>query len=246
MALPRKNNKRKPDDADREDTAPKRRRRAPRDHSSHSSHPDSTPAPRRITRGMAARTPNFALNPGLPYTSRIQEQLPRQRPPPPAPSATPADWARQYLHLEPAPDPAGGWYQRGPPLRAAHNAAMLQLAYNDFRPFDADSPQVRRVPPTWRNTLDGPRSHPITRIRYGNLTKPMLGRHGEVWVNTTAQTATTPHQIGNSQFRATQDAQPSWTALATSDLPDGHPLLVRAPPPDEQDDAPDPESDEDA
>ncbi|OIW24588.1 hypothetical protein CONLIGDRAFT_691988 [Coniochaeta ligniaria NRRL 30616] len=220
MAPTTRSNKRKADDAAHEDAAPKRRRRAPEDRNYHG-RPINIPRRHMVTRGVHAEFPHVQLNPGLPYTGRLQDH---PRPIRPVHQCAPFDWTAQYRNLEDAPDPSNGThYQRGPPLTAAHNAALLQSATLDFRPLDPNSPTAQRPPPTWRPVQDGPQSHPITHILYGNLTSAAQARPGELVVNTPLQNATTAHRIGTPQRNILLS-----TALVTTPLADSHPLLLRA------------------
>lgn len=111
---------------------------------------------------------------------------------------------------------------------------MLQSAIGDFRLLNPRSQIARIPPPTWRPTPDGPQSHPITRIRYGNITDAAQARPGEMVVNTSLRNVTTAHRVGAPpppDREREMALNPLSTALMTSPLPDSHPLLLRAPAP---------------
>jgi hypothetical protein len=112
---------------------------------------------------------------------------------------------------------------------------MLQLAIRNFRSMNPRCQAARVPPPTWRPTPDGPQSYPITRIRYGTITDAAQSRPGELVVSMGLRNATTAHKIGATPANRDRDMflNSLPIALMTSPLPDSHPLLLRAPPPEQ-------------
>ncbi|KAJ9129751.1 hypothetical protein NKR19_g10205 [Coniochaeta hoffmannii] len=243
--------KRKADEAGLDEEHRPRRRPRARDERSYRGPARSTylPPPRRITRQYASDHPGTVLH-SLPMTGRLPEHnnkkknnnsnnTPFHRPEPqPRPAqilcARP-NWRAQFAQQLQAPPPGGpvvgSATQAVPPqtlLQAAHNAAMLQLAVRNFHPVPAGSALSQAPPRSWRATPDGPQAVAITSIRYGLLTDAAAAGPedlGVLFVNVGTQTATTVHR----DRRPGAEGGLFSTALYTSALGDGHPLLLRAP-----------------
>lgn len=186
------------------------------------------PPPRSVTRRLAA-TRRIKLAHGLPYEGRVREGPPRVRQPP-------RDWLEPYYPNWGANYIGDDAHHPPPPtqLRQAHDAAVLQLGENNWKPLVSNGRGTARprLPDSWFRTVDGPQSFPIMRIIYGNLTDAARAKSGEAVVNTALSNITTAHRWGD-RANATSAANRVLTSvsLCTSSLPIQHPLLRLAPKP---------------